>query len=98
MAEPVLLRASPCRKCFLSFSSFHPHETLVRQKLHFPSFTDEPGRVFLRKQPGWIQFVKAQDSQARKEHHHPQGSQDLSPWAGSEDTAFWSPSGSSHTA
>ena len=89
MPELILLKASPCRKCFLSFSSFHPHETLVRQKLHFPSLTgEEPGRVFLRKQPGGIQFVKAQDSQARKEQHHPQGSQDSSPWAVSEDTAF----------
>lgn len=61
----------------------------MRQKLHFPSLTgEEPGRVFLKKQPGGIQFVKAQDSQARKEQHHPQGSQDSSPWAVSEDTAF----------
>lgn len=46
----------------------------MRQKLHFPSFTDkEPGRIFLRKVQGGIQLVKAPGSQAGKEHHHAWG-------------------------
>ena len=68
----------------------------MRQKLRFPSFTDEePGRIFLRKVQGGIQLVKAPGSQAGKEQHHVWGggSQDSNPWAGSEHTEFQSPSG-----